>query len=188
MFATLWRTVTLGLGRHSECYSFAAAVRFLELEFIAAVLGTFSTIFARVSVALLVARLFAVTPGVKRFLYTYTTFMVISLAVTESLVFAQCTPAKAFWNSRLLPTAKCWSPKARDFIIYYNGSISILSDFLLALLPAYFLYRLQMRYRLKIALASLMALGLVPAVCAICRTALSETQIAGDELCKSAAT
>jgi hypothetical protein len=41
------------------------------------------------------------------------------------------------------------------------SGVSILSDFLLASLPAYFLRTLQMRRRLKIAVGSLMALGLM---------------------------
>ena len=134
--------------------------------------------------ALFVIRLFAVTERLRRILYAYTTFMVISLAVTACLVFGQCTPVEALWDPKLAATARCWSPAVRDFIDYYNGAVSILSDSLLALLPTYFLNKLQMRPRLKIALASLMAVGLVPAICAICRTALSVKQTANDPLCE----
>ena len=154
-----------------------------KLQFIAELLDIFSTIFARTSVALFVIRLFAVTQGVRRLLYSYTAFMIISLAVTGSLVFAPCTPAEALWNPTLAPTARCWSPIARKFIDYYNGAVGILSDFLLAMLPAYFLNRLQMQPRLKFALASLMAVGLVPGICAICRTVLTK-QTAADPLCE----
>lgn len=110
--------------------------------------------------------------------------MIISLAVTGSLVFGQCTPAKALWNPELAPTAKCWSLTVRDFINYYNGTVSILSDLILALLPAYFLNKLQTQPSLKIALASLMAVGLVPAICAICRTAVAVKQTEEDPLCE----
>ena len=82
--------------------------------------------------ALFVIRLFAVTQRVRRLLYGYTIFMIISLAITGCLVFGQCTPATALWNPDLAPTV-------RDFINYYNGAVSILSDLILALLPAYFL-------------------------------------------------
>lgn len=139
------------------CYQLEAAVNAGELQYVAEVLEIFSTIFARTSVALFVIRLFAVTQRVRRLLYAYTVFMIISLAVTGSLVFGQCTPAKALWNPEFAATANCWSPAVRDFINYYNGAVSILSDLILALLPAYFLRRLQMQKRLKLAVASLMA-------------------------------
>lgn len=183
-FALLWRTATLGLGRHLGCYSLESAITAAKLQYVAEVLEIFSTIFARTSVALFVIRLFAITERLRRLLYSYTIFMVISLAVTGSLVFGQCTPVGALWNPELLPTAKCWSPTVRNFIDYYNGAVSILSDLLLALLPAYFLNKLQMQARLKLGLASLMAVGLIPAICAICRTALAAKQTAADPLCR----
>ncbi|MCJ1386029.1 hypothetical protein MMC17_009154 [Xylographa soralifera] len=181
-FALLWQTAALGLGRHLGCYSLESAITAGKLQYIAEVLEIFSTIFTRTSVALFVIRLFAVTKRLRRLLYAYTGFMIISLAVTGGLVFGQCTPDEALWNPGLALTAKCWSPTVRDFIDYYNGAVSILSDLLLALLPAYFLNKLQMRTRLKLALASLMAFGLIPAICAICRTALAVKQTATDPL------
>ena len=174
----------LGLGRHLECFHFETAITARELQYIAEVLEIFSTTFARTSVALFVIRLFAVTQGLRRLLYAYTTFMIISMAVTGCLIFGQCTPAKALWDPELELTAKCWSLTVRIFINYYNGAVSILSDLILAFLPAYFLNKLQMQRRLKFALASLMAVGLVPAICAICRTSLATKQTAADPFCE----
>ena len=174
----------LGLGRHLECFQPETAITAGELQYIAEVLEKFSTIFARTSVALFVIRLFAVTQDLRRLLYAYTVIMIISLAVTGCLVFGRCTPAKALWNPGLAPTAKCWSLTVRNFINYYKGTVSILSDLILALLPTYFLKKLQMQRRLKFALASLMAVGLVPAICAVCRTSLAAKQTAIDPFCE----
>lgn len=162
----------LGLGRHLGCYPPQNVITATEQQHIADFLGFFSGILARTSVALFVIRLFAITKNLRQVLSAYTAFMTISLGGTACLVFAQCTPAEYIWNPEIQGD-RCWPAAARHFIRYYNGAVAILSDLLLALLPAYFLYKLQMKRGLKVAFVLLMAAGLIPGICAIVRTAFS---------------
>ncbi|KAI1180227.1 hypothetical protein F4777DRAFT_599137 [Nemania sp. FL0916] len=185
-YALLWQTVTDGLGRHLGCVSQDAAVQATKYQYIAEVLEIVCVVFSRTSVALFVVRLFGVTRPLRIFLYSYTLFMATSLLTTAGLVLAVCSPVQALWDPAVAATATCWSETVRETIDYLNGAISILSDFLLALLPIYFLIKLQMSRRLKVGLVLLLALGLLPALSAVLRTALASTQASSDFLYSSA--
>jgi hypothetical protein len=95
------------------------AVTLGMLTYVAEVLEIYSVIFSRVSAALFVIRLFAVTTGLKRFLYGYTIFMATTLSVTGILVFLQCTPSAGLWDPMV--QSNCWPSVARSFIDNFNG-------------------------------------------------------------------
>jgi hypothetical protein len=170
----------LGLGRHTGCSSMDADVMVFKLMYVTEMMRMVSTVFARISVTLFVIRLFAVTKLLQRLLLGYTIFMVFSLGALAFVVFAQCRPIEALWTPALQSAVACWPWPTVMALSYLDGAIAILSDLVLALLPAYFIHQQQMHRRLKLRVASLMAIGLLPAVCATGRT-VSKPRSAGDD-------
>ena len=106
---TAWYSTALGIGHHLVCVDIANITEIRKLELADVILAVRSSTFARISVALLVVRLFAVSKTSKICLYGGTSFMVatglahfISMAlhrtsiekVTNALVPGTCWPAK----------------------------------------------------------------------------------------------
>jgi hypothetical protein len=118
-FACLYETVRLGIGKHFICVDPADSVLLGEFQYIAEFLEIYCVIFARLSAALFVIRLFAITSRLKSFLYGYAVFMTISLAITGVLVLVQCTPTAALWDVTI--KGHCWSAEARSFVNNFNG-------------------------------------------------------------------
>ncbi|KAL9076262.1 MAG: hypothetical protein Q9157_003709 [Trypethelium eluteriae] len=78
-----------------------------------------------------------------------------------------CNPINALWNP--LKQQQC-NTHMYVLLSYVSGSIAALSDILLALLPIYILWSLQIDRKLKQVLCVLLSLGIVAAIAAIVRT------------------
>jgi hypothetical protein len=74
---------------------------------------------------------------------------------------AQCKPAAALWNTKLMATAKCWPTFIFENIALTAGAYSGCMDFILALLPWAVLWKLQMKKREKFGIAVAMSLGVL---------------------------
>ncbi|KAF2476833.1 uncharacterized protein BDR25DRAFT_208769 [Lindgomyces ingoldianus] len=99
-------------------------------------------------------------------------FVIGSLNVIMTLVvvlqYAQCNPVQKRWNA-LLP-GTCYD---HHIIIYYSmfaGSYSALWDFVLATLPWFIIWKLQMNKKEKVGVALAMSLGILAGITAALKT------------------
>ncbi|KAJ6113368.1 hypothetical protein N7523_006685 [Penicillium sp. IBT 18751x] len=83
---------------------------------------------------------------------------------------AQCRPASALWNTKLMATAKCWPTSVFETIALTAGAYSGCMDFILALFPWVLLWKLQMKKREKFGIAVAMSMGVFAAVTAFIKT------------------
>ncbi|KAH8590118.1 hypothetical protein B0O99DRAFT_635667 [Bisporella sp. PMI_857] len=82
--------------------------------------------------------------------------------------FIRCDPIAAVWNPTL--PAKCWvSTEGFTALSITVGVASAAADFVLAALPWFTLWNLQMKQKEKILIASSMSLGFFAMVCGIIR-------------------
>ncbi|OAQ65152.1 hypothetical protein VFPPC_06312 [Pochonia chlamydosporia 170] len=88
------------------------------------------------------------------------------------LTFAQCSPSEALWNPGLIAEGKatCWSPSVQTNFAIFLSSWNILTDVFLAVLPATFLYNLELTWKKKIGLCVLLGLSFAAAVFATVKT------------------
>ena len=67
-------------------------------------------------------------------------------------------PIAANWDSRV---ATCPSPKIITDVSYYISANAIVTDWACAVLPAFVLWDVQLKLRIKVSLIVLLALGIV---------------------------
>jgi len=102
------------------------------------------------------------------FLWTVAGSNTIVNLIAMSLLLTQCTPTAKAWDTTMPGNCDSIS-RAQDFG-YLQGSWSAVTDFILALYPITFFWELQLKRSVKISLCVLMGLGILPGVCAICKT------------------
>ena len=113
----------------------------------------------------------------KTFIWVFIVLTCIFNWVQAILMWFQCSPTQALWN-RMIP-AKCWSVQTKVNNIYAGYGISrqllldmrnqadrvhfpafnIVTDLILALLPALFIWNLKMDLRRRLRLLILLGLG-----------------------------
>ena len=97
-----------GLGRHISTLSPEQLVGFLKWSCLSQIPGVLSTSLARISVAILLWRLFGIKAWFRWYLYVMTALLT-AVALTVLVVWgAQCRPINALWGPA--PGGSCWNP------------------------------------------------------------------------------
>jgi hypothetical protein len=169
-----------GLGQHiwelqSNLQDISYTVKYVYLcEFFSIMCPSFG----RIAFALMLLSLVPPTNTRRRILYA---IIVIAFVVDLGCVivsFAQCTPIEAFWDMR--PNANCWPKKIQQYAGFFQGSVGAAIDLVLAVFPTSLFWNLKMDPKQKIALSSIMGLGVFAMVASIVKTvqlrALTATQ------------
>ncbi|KAN0077824.1 hypothetical protein V8E54_006128 [Elaphomyces granulatus] len=102
------------------------------------------------------------------FLWTVAGSNAIMNLITMIGNLTQCTPVSKTWDA--LESGTCADISRLQNYNYAQGSLSALCDFILALYPVTFFWELQLKRSVKIGLCMLMGLGILPGICAICKT------------------
>lgn len=130
-----------------------------KLNYIATTLAPISLMFSRISICLLLLRLFSVNRGYKIFIWCFIVIIVTTNIATAAIVLPECTPLAKLWDP-LLP-GTCWAKGTSVIVGRLNGGISVACDAICSLLPAYFLYSIQLSTKTKIGVCVIMGLGLL---------------------------
>ncbi|KAI1839378.1 hypothetical protein JX266_014411, partial [Neoarthrinium moseri] len=102
----------------------------------------------------------------KWILYGIIFFTIISCLVTDIAVLSWCQPIPATWD----PSAgSCADKSVIINVSYFILVISILTDWVCAILPAFILWNVQLRYRVKLSVAIVLGLGFIASTATIVR-------------------
>ncbi|KAJ4992441.1 hypothetical protein SVAN01_02150 [Stagonosporopsis vannaccii] len=179
----------VGMGRHMAVITMDKWKyrEFLRLRQVSSILASFGVALVKISIAYFLLRL-VVHRGYVWFLHGLNIFMVlVTLACVGTLVSQtspfiwQCIPVEATWNMKLRPppygsgTAKCFSPDTFTNIGLMNTIITIVTDFMIALLPIPLVWQLQLNLRSKISLMFVLSLGVFAAIAAIVKSEIQKT-------------
>ncbi|EFQ96944.1 integral membrane protein [Nannizzia gypsea CBS 118893] len=113
----------------------------------------------KVSAILLIIRIIESAKRQVRYFYAAIVFLTIINTGCVCIMVGQCQPPDAFWNPRL--GGKCWSPSVLKNYTFLQSACSAVSDLFLAAYPIFVVSRLQMPRRVKLAITSVLLLGLV---------------------------
>ncbi|KAE9366870.1 hypothetical protein N431DRAFT_384870 [Stipitochalara longipes BDJ] len=166
-----------GLGRHSAELSldqFMQATRYIVIG------QTFSLVGIAASKASVAAFLLRITihQWHKWTLYILIFIVTISCFLCALFDYIRCDPIESIWNF-FIP-GKCWmDAKGFTTLSAVVGGISAAADFILAILPWFILWNLQMKRKDKNLIASSMSLGFFAGVCGIIRTTTVERIFTG---------
>lgn len=146
-----------GLGHHSYDLNITEPTRFfLTLDSRATVTITAISL---TKVAFAVSLLRLTTEKTKAFVWFLIITLNISMAVSAMVPWIQCKPINARWDFNV--KGECWPLNVGTKIWVATGAQSSAYDFILAVLPWTFLYRLTLRKKEKLGVLVCMSMGVV---------------------------
>ncbi|KAB5560195.1 integral membrane protein, partial [Coniochaeta sp. 2T2.1] len=173
--------VQKGAGRHVQYIKPPSNIVVgLHLNFITQPLCLIALCLTKVSVGLFLLRL---TPSRRFRLFIIGTIIFTILSATGNFltVFFQCQPLAFTWGGTA--TGTCIPPANLKFAAFFNSSVSVLTDVVFALTPVPMLWKVQMNWRVKLAVGAILSLGIFAAVAAVVKiTFLSQYGKHGDFL------
>lgn len=93
-------------------------VNALKWTWVSATFGILVSILARISITILLARLFGVNRPFKWFLYIFTTLQSIVATVLIIIIWVQVDPLEGLWDPRV--TARRWDPTIQQYTAYLS--------------------------------------------------------------------
>lgn len=165
-----------GFGRHIYYLDAAQLIRFKKLNFVSGLFTNLIICLVKLSVALFLLRIGGLRRWLRHSLFTTIALLISSTVATIVIIFVQCRPIAGIWDPTIALTANCLPTSALTIVSYCStGSIpkslqlllmltfsiamSILTDFLCAILPWQIIGDLHMSRRTKISVVLLLGLG-----------------------------
>lgn len=161
-------TSNLGGFRHSAYVPPENATQVILNTYILQTLTTFAFGTSKFSIGYMILRLLS-TGSVKRrrFIWGLIIFACIYNWGEALSIWFQCMPTRALWDFTIAGT--CWSLEAKLINIYVGGTWNIVIDFILALFPATFIWKLKMALGQRVSLSVLLGLSLLAGMCGIAK-------------------
>ncbi|KAI0173478.1 hypothetical protein GGR52DRAFT_543196 [Hypoxylon sp. FL1284] len=169
-----------GMGKHDRDLTFDQLINVLKWTWIQTVPGILSSVIARVSIAILLVRIFGTKTWLKWFLIVVTILQAVSNIAIIIAMWTQASPVEAVWNP-VIPARRS-DPRLLEYFGYVGGSFFALGDLTYVLLPVVIVWRLNMQFRRKVGLCVLLALSLFTFAISIVKTTLAQgDQQQGDD-------
>ncbi|KAL2043495.1 hypothetical protein N7G274_003802 [Stereocaulon virgatum] len=162
-----------GLGKHDLDLSFEQLVNILKWDWITATFSILVSIAARISIAILLIRIFGNRKWFKIFLIVFTTLQSVVGIVLIVVVWEQCRPVQGLWNPTI--PSRRWNPAIQQDLAYLLQSMFTFSDLTYVLIPVVLIWDLNMAIRHKLGLISVMSFGLFTMVASIMKTLTSQS-------------
>lgn len=151
----------------------------VKLNWIGQAFHIMSTCFGKISIVIFILRIKGHSGPQAWILYILASCLFVSSVICVVFIFVQCSPSSALWDHSVV--GKCWSPKVLQYCGYFTSCMfarlhkslqsaeiltslqaySSFSDFVLAIFPSTWLWKLNMKIRVKISLAVVMGLGIL---------------------------
>ncbi|KUJ18478.1 uncharacterized protein LY89DRAFT_780548 [Mollisia scopiformis] len=149
-----------GLGKHDTSLKKPdQMIAVLKWNWIASLPGMIVSILARISIAILLIRLFGVYEWFKRFLIVFTILQTTVCTLIIPFTWLQDNPVQGLWDV-YDRQVKHWDPRIVLYMEYFGQSLYTFSDLTYVLFPVIIIWNLNMPVRQKIGLMLLMAASL----------------------------
>ncbi|KAI9792879.1 MAG: hypothetical protein M1833_000991 [Piccolia ochrophora] len=169
--------VHYGFGRHKYYLTEWQYIEYQKYSF-GEWLQTFATLmFTKISICFFLLRI-TIHKSLIRPLQATIVLLIVSNIVLTLVWILQCSPVDAAWN--MFKIGSCFSNAQLQRIIISQAIISIISDFVLAAIPILILRRVQISFRSKVGLCSLMGLGVITGMISLARTILNWQNVNND--------
>ncbi|KAM0800301.1 hypothetical protein BDR22DRAFT_258368 [Usnea florida] len=107
------------------------------------------------------------------FLYSTIALLFVTTVISVSLILATCRPTPKIWDPTIPGTCDGYDLQIR--FSYFSGTVAAWVDFSLAAFPISFIKDLQISKTKKVALWSLLSVGVFAGICAVVRTILGSS-------------
>ncbi|KAK8024994.1 hypothetical protein PG990_002817 [Apiospora arundinis] len=162
-----------GLGKHQWDLIPDEMVNQLKWIWISIVPGVMSSIIARISIAMLIIRIFGSKKWLKWFVIIATVLQGASNIAVIVIVMTQATPVEGLWNTMIPANRR--DPSVLTNATYVGGALFAFGDLTYVLLPVMVVWKLHMPLQRKLGLCILLALSLVTMGVAITKAVYSKT-------------
>ena len=144
----------------------------LHYWFLSEIFYVLTCLFLRVSVAILLVRI--ASTKLQRLLIYFALFLMclISTAFLFVVIF-QCHPVDYYWEQYLFEKGSCISANVIADTAYAHSGVSFAADCILGLLPIWLLWKVQISLKRKLAIASLLGMGLLSVLLSNISTSLT---------------
>ncbi|EZF49847.1 hypothetical protein H103_06563 [Trichophyton rubrum CBS 288.86] len=160
---------TYGLGKHDANLQPNQLINILKWMWLANTPGLLVAITARLSIAMLLVRLFGkVHKWLKWFLVVVSGLCTILTAIIIPCTFLQTTPVSGNWNP--FQPSKRWNPMIYISLAFLTQSLWTFTDLMFVLFPVIIIWRLQMSLGKRISLILLMSASLLTMSVSILKT------------------
>ncbi|KAI1779312.1 hypothetical protein F4818DRAFT_438094 [Hypoxylon cercidicola] len=149
-----------GLGKHDRSLTYDQLVFILRGNWVTTALSVPTAYLARVSIAILLVRLFGVHRWLRWYLIVTTTLLGVSSILYVVVTFLQASPVEALWDI-LRADARRWDPRVWLGAALLYQVLSTIADLTYALFPVIIIWKLNMPLGRRIALILLMGMSLV---------------------------
>lgn len=162
-----------GLGKPPQAFM-ADIDAFKKVQFyswIAMSFGTSVSVMARVSIAVLLARIFSLKLLFKWFIITFTTLTALNGIVSIILSWLYVTPVQAVWDPTVTPTSQ-WDPRVSGYSAFVLQVFYAFTDLTFSVLPVIMVWKLHLPFRRKLGLIIVLSLGMVTLAAALTKIAI----------------
>lgn len=157
-----------GLGKHDAVLAPDQMISTLKWMWLANTPGLLVGVLARISIAILLIRLFGVHFWLKLFLIIITGLCTVLTIVMLPCTYLQSTPVSGNWNPMI--EAKRWNPQIYISLAFFIQALWTFSDLTFVLLPVMVIWRLQLALHQRIGLVLLMSVSLFTMALSILKT------------------
>ncbi|MCJ1407331.1 hypothetical protein MMC19_001402 [Ptychographa xylographoides] len=115
-------------------------------------------------------------PNSKRLNYLlYSLMALVTFANGAAVIvfLAQCRPLEALWDPAV--NGNCWNEEIYIGFGEFQGAVSAFTDLICSALPVLVLWKVRISLNVKVAVCTLMGLGLVASACSLVRNILLHT-------------
>ncbi|KAK4172410.1 hypothetical protein QBC36DRAFT_337969 [Triangularia setosa] len=159
-----------GLGKHDLDLIWPdQLVEVLKWNWIATAPGMFTSILARISITILLLRLFGVHGWFRWFVYILTTLQIIGGLLTFIVTWVQVRPIDGLWNVFRQDVVRI-NPKIVLYSYYFGQSTYTFADLTYVICPIIIIWRLNMRLHQRVGLAIVMGVSIITVAFSIMKT------------------
>ncbi|KAI1097617.1 hypothetical protein F4804DRAFT_327117 [Jackrogersella minutella] len=121
--------------------------------------GLVSGIFGRISICVLLIRLFGVNIWFRYYAMVLTALGVMMSIVVGTCIYAENKPVQALWDP-YIPNSKQWNPSTVPDLMFLGQALYALADLTFVIFPVIIVSKLHMSLRRRLGLIALMTLSL----------------------------
>lgn len=162
-----------GFGKHDLGLTFDQAVHIAKWIWMSFTPGITSSIVSRISIAILLVRIFGIHAWLKWSLIVITALQVVASVVLALTSWCQVRPARGLWDPTIPAHRISPNVVAREGNV--TGALFALGDILYVLLPVLVVFKLTMPMRRKVGLILLLALSIFTMGCSIAKAVYAES-------------
>ncbi|KAJ8133452.1 hypothetical protein O1611_g161 [Lasiodiplodia mahajangana] len=144
----------------------------LKLNFIARPFAIVTVLLVKIAVGYLILRILGrgSSRSIKYFVWGLLGLNTLIGVLDAIFTFTQCDIPAALWDASLAPKAHCWRPSIKTDFGTFSASLNVVTDFILAVLPAAIVWRLQLSLSKRLGLAALFGVGILSVISATIKT------------------